>query len=168
MRKCSRIPLFLLTILCLSLAASACSSKAKPSAEQPKPMLSVQEMADDMLKQVEQPALNELNADAIQETYHIDPALLEGHAIKLPLMNVKAHELAILQVKDTKDLPAVEKGIKERAEAVQKQFEHYLPDQYEIAEQYKLIVKGPYVLFAISDQADKLAELFEGYFASES
>ncbi|MFD0589905.1 DUF4358 domain-containing protein [Paenibacillus sp. GCM10027627] len=121
------------------------------------------EMVESILAKVEQPALMALEDDMVKELYHFDPALLEEYAIMTPLMNVKTNEISILKVKDVKNIETVEKGVKQRATDVQKQFETYLPDQYENAKNFKLVTKGSYILFVIAadSEADKIVAEFE-------
>lgn len=133
------------------------------------PSMTVAQMSEDLLKQAEQPALMDLTEADVKTLYHLDPALLESYTIKIPLMNVKTNELAVVKVKDAKDIQAVEEAIKQRAADVQKSFEQYLPDQYENAKNYKLVTKGNYILFAISDAdvVEKLTKQFDTYFAAK-
>ena len=112
-------------------------------------------MVDGMLAKIEQPALVEMTGDMVKQMYYIDPALLEQYTIMSPMMNIKTNEIAVFKVKDAKDIAAVEDGIKKRAADVQKTFETYLQDQYENAKNYKLVTKGNYVFFVISEEADK-------------
>ncbi|RKP48843.1 DUF4358 domain-containing protein [Cohnella endophytica] len=156
--------LILLTVM-LSLALSACSNNTKQSSIEAK--VAPKEMADQILKQIEQPMLMELEDEMIQKLYHLDPALLEQHTIRVPLMNVKTNEIAILKAKDAKDIPVIETAIKQRAADVQKQFETYLPDQYENAKNYKLVVKGNYVLFVISERADDIVKAYDAFFEAQ-
>jgi predicted nucleotidyltransferase len=122
------------------------------------------EMVDGMLAKIEQPALVEMTGDMVKQMYYFDPALLEEYTIMSPMMNVKTNEVAVFKVKDTKDIAAVEEGVKKRAADVQKTFETYLQDQYENAKNYKLVAKGNYVFFVISDQPDKFVTEFDSYF----
>ncbi|WP_239617781.1 DUF4358 domain-containing protein [Cohnella mopanensis] len=152
----------LLLTLVLSVALSACSSNNKEAAIESK--VPAKEMADQMLAQFEQPMLMELEAGMVQQLYHLDPALLEQYTIRIPLMNVKTNEISILKVKDAKDVATVEAAVKQRAADVQKQFETYLPDQYELSKNYKLVTKGNYVLFVISEKADEIVKSFDSFF----
>ncbi len=113
-----------------------------------------------MTTAVEQPMQMELEPELVKDWYHLDPALLEEYTIRIPMMNVKTNELAVLKVKDAADLPVVQAAIEQRAADVQKQFETYLPDQYENAKNYKLITEGNYILFVISESADELVAVF--------
>lgn len=125
---------------------------------------STQDMVDKLLQKVEQPAFIEMEPEMVESMYYIDPTLLEEYTILTPMINIKTNEIAILKVKDSKDLPAIEEGVKKRAEDVQKQFETYLPDQYENAKNYKLITEGEYVFFVISEAADQLEQEFNSFF----
>ncbi|MDQ0112486.1 DUF4358 domain-containing protein [Paenibacillus harenae] len=133
------------------------------------PTQTTKEMMDAMLATIEPPALMELQGDMLAQMYYLDAALLDQYTIMTPMMNIKTNEVAIIKVKDAKDVPAVEEAIKKRAGDVQKQFETYLQDQYENAKNYKLVTKGKYVLFVISDsaEADKLVAEFETFFAQK-
>ncbi|MBD3921968.1 DUF4358 domain-containing protein [Paenibacillus sp. PR3] len=145
------------------------ASNDKGTATAPEPSMTVAEMSDDLLKQAEQPPLVDLTEADIKTLYHLDPALLESYVVKIPLMNVKTNELAVIKVKDAKDVQTVEDAIKLRAADVQKTFETYLPDQYENAKNYKLVTKGNYILFVISDAdaTEKLTKQFDTYFAAK-
>ncbi|MDQ6421248.1 DUF4358 domain-containing protein [Paenibacillus sp. LHD-117] len=118
-------------------------------------------MLDAILAKVEQPALLPVEGDMVKDLYHLDAALFEDYAIRTPMMNVKTNEISIIKVKDAKDIPAVEEGLKQRAADVQKQFETYLQDQYENAKNFKIVTKGQYVLFVISEEADAIIAEFE-------
>ncbi|WP_339289273.1 DUF4358 domain-containing protein [Paenibacillus sp. FSL E2-0201] len=153
-----------LTIV-LSVVLSACASSNNEAAVETN--LTAKEMVDEMLAKVEQPSLMEVEEDMVSQLYHLAPSLLEDYSIRMPMMNVKSNEIAILKVKDAKDISTVETAVKERATDIQKQFEQYLPDQYENAQNYKLIKKGNYILFVISESADQLVTEFDTLFTKK-
>ena len=151
--------LVLLVTAIVGMVMTACSGD-KPVESK----LSAKEMTDQMVKEVEQPAQIELPAEQVKDFYNIDSEKLEDYSIRIPMMNVKTNEIAILKVKDAKDVPEVELAVKQRAENVKKQFETYLPDQYENAKNYKLVTKGNYVLLVISDKAEELVKVYDSFF----
>ncbi|NIK78886.1 PBP1b-binding outer membrane lipoprotein LpoB [Paenibacillus castaneae] len=132
--------------------------------EQKAPTQTTKEMIDAMLAKIEQPALMEMPVDMVNQMYYFDPAQLEQYTIMMPMMNVKTNEIAIFKVKEASQIAAIEEGVKKRAADIQKQFETYLPDQYENAKNYKLVTKGNYVFFVISEEADKLVNEFNAFF----
>ena len=156
-----KLTMFLMLTVIGGLLLAACSNDEPKVAE---PTVSANEMMDEMLAKVEQPMMMELTDEQVQEIYNIDPEKLADYAIRIPMMNVKSNEIAILKVKDVADVPAVEEAVKQRAQTVQQQFETYLPDQYENAKNYKVVTKGNYVLFVISDQADELVAEYDRFF----
>lgn len=147
----------------LSIVLAACGS-GDDKKEAKEPTLSTSEMADKMVEEVEQPALIDLDADQLQDFHGIDAEKLEEYTARIPMMNVKTNELVILKVKDEADIPEIEEALKERAEQVAEQFATYLEDQAENAKNYKLQVNGKYVLFVISEDADKLLTVYDGFF----
>lgn len=157
-------PIVLMLAIVFTLVLSACGGNQAAPIESTVP---VKEMVDKMITEVEQPVLMELDADALKQQYHLDPALLEEYTARIPMMNVKTNEVSVFKVKDAKDIPTIETAIKQRAADVQKQFETYLADQYEIAKNYKLVTKGNYLLFVISEQADELVKSFDSFFVQK-
>jgi soluble cytochrome b562 len=163
MRK-NYIALIMTMVLAVLLTACGSSGNDETAYES---SMTTKEMTDSVTKQYEQPSLMELPAENVSTLYHLDPELLEEYTILIPLMNVKTNEISVLKVKDSKDIATVEEAVKQRAADVQKQFETYLPDQYENAKNYKLVTKGNYVIFVISDKADELIEAFDSFFVRE-
>lgn len=155
-----KILVFLLT-MALAVVLSACSKEETATIEASK---SAKEMIDQMVVEVEQPTLLELSEEQMQNLYNIDPAKLEDYSVHIPMMNTKTNEIAIFKVKDAADVENVKAAIETRAENVMKPFEHYLLDQYEQAKNYKIVVKGNYVLFLISDSADELLKVYDSFF----
>lgn len=161
-------------VIALGLALTACSdagsnNTAGGNSSTNKEQAAVttkttKEIVDGMLATIEQPALIEMTGDMVKQMFYVDPALLEEYTIMSPMMNVKTNEIALFKVKDAKDIAAVEEGVKKRAADVQKTFETYLQDQYENAKNYKLVTKGNYVLFVISEEADQFLAAFDTYF----
>lgn len=161
----------MMLVVALGIMLTACSSPNngnKGNKEEAfEPTQTTKEMVDSVLKQMEQPSLMELPADMVKDLYHMDPALLDQYTIMTPLMNIKTNEIAVLKVKDAKDIATVEAAVKQRATDVQKQFETYLQDQYENAKNYKLATKGNYIIFIISENAADLEKAFEPFFVKQ-
>ncbi|MEG0473583.1 MAG: DUF4358 domain-containing protein [Solibacillus sp.] len=155
----------------LALVVSACSGDKSSTTDDKttavEPSASAKEMIEQMVTQIEQPALIELTAEDLLNLYGIDATTLEDFSVRIPMMNVKSNEIAIFKVKDEKDIAEVLTAVEQRAEDVMKTFEQYLPDQYENAKNHKIVTKGNYVLFVISDQADKLIAVYDRFFVKK-
>ncbi|WP_431028890.1 DUF4358 domain-containing protein [Lysinibacillus sp. LZ02] len=145
----------------LAMVIAACSGNESATVEVKE---SAKEIADTMVAEVEQPAQIELSAEQLKEFYNIDAAKLEDFSVRMPMMNVKTNEIAIFKVKEAKDVAEIEAAAKQRAENVMKQFEQYLPDQYENAKNYKIVTKDNYVLMVISESAEELINVYDRFF----
>lgn len=153
--------MFTMLALLLAMVITGCSNDKATTFET---KLSAKEMADKMIEEVEQPSLMELSAQEVKDVYNLDLDKIEDYSIRIPLMNIKTNEIAIIKVKDAVHVADVEAALTQRAENVMKQFEQYLPDQYEQAKNYKLVTKGNYVLLVISDKADELVKIYDSFF----
>ena len=58
----------------------------------------------------------------------------------------------------------VEGKIRERLEEQAANFKDYLPDEYYLIEKNVLKTKGNYILFAISEDVDKIEKIFDESF----
>lgn len=105
-------------------------------------------------------ATSEIDATMLSELYGISTDDLEDYVGRIPQMNVKAEEFFIAKVKDGR-MDAVKAGIQKRQEAQLATWEHYLPDQLELVQNYQLVTSGSYVLYAVSENADKAVSLFQ-------
>ncbi|RJX40496.1 DUF4358 domain-containing protein [Paenibacillus pinisoli] len=114
-----------------------------------------------MLDKIEQPGLMDLTKDDIDTYYVIDTDLIDEFTIKTPAFNLSSNEIAIVKVKDNKDIAEIKKSMEQRAADVQRMFENYLPEPYKLAQNYKIATEGDYVLFLISEKADELEKAFK-------
>ncbi|HSR03361.1 MAG TPA: DUF4358 domain-containing protein [Proteiniclasticum sp.] len=143
------------------LSIAACGEKTEGREEVTVP---VKEIGDKILEDLEWGSMIPLDDETLLQFYELDAEILEEYDANIPMMNVTTQEYSVFKVKDEKDIEAVEAGIVKRAEAVQKSFEQYLPDQYENAKNYYTEVNGKYLVFVIHSEVDKAEEVFKGFF----
>ncbi|RED60661.1 DUF4358 domain-containing protein [Cohnella phaseoli] len=181
---------FLLVTALLGMLLTACSGKSNNNVESPSPTStptasesanpspssepgqtqepdekaeesSTDKIVNQMLKKIEQPSLFDLTEETLKDYYDIDRELIEEFTIKTPAINLISNEIAVVKVKDAKNIDAIKKSMEQRAKDVQKMFEQYLPEPYKNAQNYKIAVEGDYVLFLISESADDLVKAFK-------
>lgn len=106
-----------------------------------------------------------LSSEEVKDQYGIDPDSLLVDGVFMPaMMNISSVELTVVELKTDENYDAVVAAMKERATHIQKTFEQYLPDQYQNALNYQIIRNGNFVLFSISHDQDKVAEVFNSFF----
>ena len=108
---------------------------------------------------VELPSMMELDDSTLKDVYGIDAADLESYVARIPMMNVHATEFFIAKVKDGR-MDSVKEAIEKRQADLVTVWEQYLPEQYELVQNYKLETEGNYVLFCVCAQADEVVGLF--------
>ena len=171
MKKLTRILLVVLSLM-LALSAIGCTAKQEPEATVtpeatpevtpvPEVNVPVQTIADEILAMPETfPALGFMGEELLTEMFGIDFALLEEYSLNDPMMNVHAHILYIAKVKDAADMETVKAAFQTRLEAMQASFEMYLPEQYDMAMEGKIVDNGRYVMLVVAPDTEAVIEKF--------
>ena len=110
-------------------------------------------------------AFLEATDDDLANLYNINAADLDGYVVKVPMMNVSATEFFIAKVKDGK-MDTVKAALESRQANLDQQWSSYLPDQYELVQNYKLTTNGSYIFFGISKFAGQAEGLFNDAIAA--
>ncbi len=144
-------------------AATEKPTQQPAATEAPAAEVSVQDIWAAFEKELgdEMPNFADVDDSLLEPFYAIAAEDMVEYVGKMPLMNVKATEVFIAKAASGK-LDTVKAGCEFRHETLDSIWSHYLPDQYELVENYKLITKGDYVLFVVAEKADKLVEIFDG------
>lgn len=146
-----------LCLCALLLALLAGCSKAPAAQVQDLP---VADLYAQITGQFELPTLGAMPEDMIAESYGVDLSKCSEYSVNMALMNVHTAQLSIFKLQDAADAPAFEAGCRRYAASVAKGFEHYLPDQYALAQNPVVATMGNYVFFAIGEDAAALRDAF--------
>ena len=111
---------------------------------------------------LELPSMTELDDSLLSSLYGINASDLVSYKCYMPLMGVHATEFFVAEVKDGK-MDTVKAGVEKRQADLDTQWSQYLPEQYELVKNYKLVTSGNYILFAIGEQADQAVSIFNSY-----
>lgn len=150
-------------LLALGMCAAALTGCGKKTAYKQVP---AQQLVQGIEEKVEFSALGDMEEDQARQAYENLPwEQVEAYAIRYALMNVRVNELAVFTLKDEKQAQAVMDACKARAQQLAKQFERYLPDQYEITQKPLIQQYGTYVLFAVHEDTGAIKAQFESLIA---
>ena len=97
----------------------------------------------------------------LKDAYGIDSELLSSYRVEMGMNRARVSELAVFELKDEKDIDKVKEGIAKRQQDLEKQWESYLEDQYELVKNSQIIVKGNIILYVVSLDADQIVEQFD-------
>ena len=150
----------LLLVLVMVLGLVACGKADAPAAA-PEVNVPVADLATEIMNLPDMfPALTFMGEEILTDMFGVDFSLLEEHSLNDPMMNVHAHILYIAKVKDAANMEAVKASFQTRLEAMQASFEMYLPDQYDLAMEGKIVENGKYVMLVISQDNDAVINKF--------
>lgn len=140
------------------------TSKPETSKPETKPevtAMSAQELMGKVITEsMELPMLNQMDSTYFADTYGIDTSLLKSYEVRMPVMIVHSSEIGIFELNNASDAQKVIAGIEKRVEGLKNQWQSYLPDQYELVQNYKTATKGNYVIFVVSEYADTIISNF--------
>ncbi|EGD48375.1 hypothetical protein Cpap_2527 [Ruminiclostridium papyrosolvens DSM 2782] len=97
----------------------------------------------------------------LKKLYGIDEAKLDGFYLYRAGSNVKADEILILKVKDKNDMEDIKSNINKRIEKQEASFKDYLPKEYDLIKNNVIKTKDNFLLFAVSQDADKISSAFD-------
>ena len=148
-------------VLCsLILVISTSCSKKESMDKSP----SIEDLNNELKETVDLSNMDIGDEEKLKKLYDIDSENLEEYILYIPKSNIEANEIAIFKVKESEDLEEVEEKIKDRVEEQAANFKDYLPDEYYLIEKNVLKTKGNYILFAISEDVDKIEKIFDESF----
>ncbi|WP_238455604.1 DUF4358 domain-containing protein [Desulfolucanica intricata] len=148
------MPVFIVGVL------SGCSALSKAGTKNPP----VKEIEEKIKQAVDISNLKAGNYVKLKQLYGISRGEIEEFVLYRAPSNIKADEILLIKVKDASSVNGVKEKILKRAEKQAASFRDYLPEEYFLIEKKEILVKNNYILFAISKDAQKIANVFEECF----
>ena len=125
-------------------------------------LVPAQEVFDKVSATVESEKM-ELSTDRYFKKYYgLNAADYDGVLYYAPVSNMDAEELLIVKLKSTDQAEELTEAILKRQAGKEQSFEGYAPEQYALAQDYILDVKGNYILFVIDPNAEMIDSVFAG------
>lgn len=112
----------------------------------------VNEMMNLIAERVDLPAMMEGGETELTELYGIAADKVEAFAIRVPMMNVTATELAVFKASSDEAVEDVKAGVQSRIDNLIEQWSTYLPAQLALVENNKVLVQGRYVFLIIAEE----------------
>lgn len=96
----------------------------------------------------------------LKKLYHLDADEVQDFVLYTAESNVEAEELAVIQVKQEHQADSVKEKIMKRIGAQEVKLKDYRPEQFYLVEKHVLKVKGRYILFTVSKDAEQIESAF--------
>ncbi len=108
------------------------------------------------------PDLDALDADTLTALYPLSTSDLVEYGYYGSLIGVQASEFFIAKVQSGK-METVKTAILSRQADLDAQWRQYLPEQYELVKNYKLVENGDYVFFGVAEKVSDAVDIFNQY-----
>ncbi len=146
-------------IIIIFILLTGCSSDNKAEKEP-----SIDEIEKNISEAVDLSNMKKVDSHKLEKLYDIHSDELEDFLLYTADTNIKADEMLILKVADEKDISDIQDRISNRIEEQSNSFKDYLPDEYYLIEKHVLKSNGQYILFVISEDAEKIESIFDESF----
>jgi predicted small lipoprotein YifL len=150
----------ILTLLAALLLLPACGKKAENAA----PKADLAALYAELTALPDAPEMVPVSEKRMLNYYGIDPAACPQAMISRCSDGLRADEIWLVEAQNDEAARKIKELAEARVTLVAQETENYLPDQYAVVKQAKIIQNGSSVGLFISPQADKMAELFQAAF----
>lgn len=101
------------------------------------------------------------DSKALKRYYGLNSNDLEEFCLYLPSSTMDVDEILIVKVKNKKQIESIEDSMEERANKQLESFKDYAPEQANLIENNEIAVRGNYVIFVISKDAEAIKDKFK-------
>ena len=84
--------------------------------------------------------------------------------IYLPTFNVSATEIVLVELADSSDAEKVFEIIEKRHEDLDNLWKQYLPQQYELVKNAKIVQNDNFLMFVVAERAEEIEAAFNALF----
>lgn len=101
------------------------------------------------------------DANRLRKFYDIEATELANFVLYTASSNVRADELLIVKVNDPGEIANITERVHRRIAVQTSKFQNYRPEEYYLIEKHVLSSKGPFVFFAVSQDAERMERTFD-------
>ncbi|MEK3791824.1 DUF4358 domain-containing protein [Paenibacillus sp. FSL R7-0204] len=136
-----------------------CSSKKEDAKDVP-----VHTIEERIKQAASMEAMDKGDMSRLKKLYQLNADEVQDFVLYTAESNVEANELAVIRVKQEDQADSVKEKIMERIEAQKVKLKDYRPEQFYLVEKHILKVKGRYILFTVSKDAEQIESAFNEAF----
>lgn len=126
----------------------------------PKPSISTSDLMNKIIGSMGETSLSELPSELYEGVYGINPANYDSVLIYGSMVNVQANEVIVIKTKSEGDIAGAKSALSARKANLEEQWKRYLPEQYELVQNGKIVSKGLYAALIIGNGAAGGASAF--------
>ncbi len=155
-----KLKTILLLILCIALLATAgCGGKAPAHAD-------LQKLYEQLAAEPDMPEMMLLSAKQAEKFYGLDLSACPQAVLALCDDGLRVDEIWLIEAESAEQAAAILETAKAHVEQICSETENYLPDQYAVAKDARVLQIGSSVALLISPQAEAMEQAFRAAFGN--
>ena len=157
--RCKNVFIGVVFLIFILLIMTSCSKEKNNDRN-----ISVKDIDEKIIESIDISNMDMADEERLEKLYDIDIEFLQEFVLYVPKTNIEVNELFVLRAKDKDDIDDIKEKIENRIEEQSDNFRDYLPEEYYLIEKHVLKIKGNYILFAISEEAETIEDIFNQFF----
>lgn len=157
--RCKNVFIGVVFLIFILLIMTSCSKEKNNDRN-----ISVKDIDEKIIESIDISNMDMADEERLEKLYDIDIEFLQEFVLYVPKTNIEVNELFVLRAKDKDDIDDIKEKIENRIEEQSDNFRDYLPEEYYLIEKHVLNIKGNYILFAISEEAETIEDIFNQFF----
>ena len=147
----------------VALMFTGCSQSGSESV-QLKDGETLESVVTSITEELTMPMPAQVDDTILKDVFYVDPEDTNSYFGQFAMVNVSSANVIVVEAKGEDQVASIQESLEKRKDDVCNSFEMYLPDQYEIAQNGKVITKGNYVALLIIENVDRAEEIFNEAF----
>ncbi|WP_251390677.1 DUF4358 domain-containing protein [Mediterraneibacter agrestimuris] len=121
---------------------------------------SFEEAAGNVEAGIQTDSLVKQNAQALKRHYGLNGADYEGAVLYMAEDSISVEEILMVKVKNDQQVHIIQDAVRDRVNSRKNSLENVSPEQVKLLDKARILVRGRFVFFAVSKNAQEYAELF--------
>ena len=142
----------------LAVGFCGCKSGGKDVSSSSQYVSKPEKIVSEIEKECSLPQMQQLNEEQVFTEYGIEKKYVAYYSVIVAADSVSKDEVAVFEANTIRD------RLQEHYDAVLKECDEYLPDEYEVVKKCSVVKDGIFVRLFISADADKMNEIYKSYF----
>ena len=147
----------------VALMFTGCSQSGSESV-QLKDGETLESVVTSITEELTMPMPAQVDDTILKDVFYVDPEDTNSYFGQFAMVNVSSANVIVVEAKGQDQVASIQESLEKRKDDVCNSFEMYLPDQYEIAQNGKIVTKGNYVALLIIENVDRAEEIFNEAF----
>lgn len=148
----------------LAVGFCGCKSGGKDVSSSSQYVSKPEKIVSEIEKECSLPQMQKLNEEQVFTEYGIEKKYVAYYSVIVAADSVSKDEVAVFEAMDEGEANTIRDRLQEHYDAVLKECDEYLPDEYEVVKKCSVVKDGIFVRLFISADADKMNEIYKSYF----